>query len=75
MNNLHCYKSSKCIVFLSHICPCGLIKQTVSLYGLVYIHHKTLATAKSKKIDFDIGELFSCASGCKGRATQLFNLA
>lgn len=27
----------------------------------MYIYHKTLATAKSKKIDFDIGELFSCS--------------
>lgn len=60
MNNLHCYKFLKCIVFLSHICPCSLIKQTVSLYdyGFVHIYHKMLATAKSKKIDFDVGELF-----------------
>lgn len=59
MNHLHCYKFLKCIIFLSHICPRSLIKQTVSLYGRVCIYHKMLATAKSKKIDFDIGELFS----------------
>lgn len=60
MNNLHCYKFLKCIIFLSHICPCSLIKQTISLYdyGFVYIYHKMLATAKSKKTDFDIRELF-----------------
>lgn len=52
----------------------------VSLYDyeLVHIHHEMLTTAESKKIDFDIGELFlllSCAFGSKGRATWLFNLA
>lgn len=79
MNNLHCYKFLKCMIFLCHTCPCSLIKQTVSLcaYGFVYIYHKMLATVKSKEIDSDIRETFmllSCAFGSRGRAAGLVNL-
>lgn len=76
MNNLHCYKFLKCIIFLSHICPRSLINQTVSLYayGFVCIYHKMLATAKSKKIDSDIRELFPFSPVPLDLKAELLNL-